>query len=355
MRSRLEERTAFSWSVKEPLLKETKGRCAHCGASLDRYDNLTVDHVIPLDKGGSNSSDNLTVLCEACNTLKSNMILPPMNWYPFLSVRRRKTLTAQMRQYMRDTDYLAEDCLIPVDMFRIEVPIVIQKKTGPNRRTIRMPAYINGTRMEKDDAFAWLMEYKRSLQYRDAQGTIQNASEFLAPCYLFKKGDIEVAMANPWMIHEWDDHIKNYRNEIIIDWFFSPSLPERDYLPEMLEYMVMGLEAFITRSISGSMEGACAVLFRTRCFLSDRFCEPVFDRLCGKRNDDITEFNTGHSLRARIRELGIFYLLGEKGACQELKKKMKQKSPDGYLSMEEAMEENANLNKRFQTKESETT
>lgn len=44
MRTRVEERTFFSWEVKERLLKETGGKCAHCGTPLDRYTNLTVDH-----------------------------------------------------------------------------------------------------------------------------------------------------------------------------------------------------------------------------------------------------------------------------------------------------------------------
>lgn len=343
MRARVEDRTFFPWDVKEPLMKETDGRCAHCGTPLDRYGNMTVEHVIPLSKGGTNDPANLTVLCGDCNLLKADQVLHA-GWYPYLPKNRRKELTEHLRTYMKETDYLAEDCLIPVDMFRIEVPIEFTKK---NRR-IRMPAYIHGSKMTRDDAFAWLVEYGKSLPYRDQCGMLKDAREFMAPCYLLKKGDIQVAMANPWMIHEYDRDLKTYRNEILIDWFFHPGLPERDYLPEMLSWMVCGLETYIANSISMTMEGACTALFRQRCFVGDKWCSRVFDKMKGRRNDDVTEFDTGHTLKARIRELTCFHVMGQRDACRELMEKLDAKNPDKMMDMHEAMKVNSALNKRFE-------
>lgn len=349
MRARVEERTPFPWTVKEPLLKETGGKCAHCGAPLDRYTNLSVDHFIPLSKGGSNSPENLTVLCDDCNLEKADMILPPIGWYPYLCHTKKKMLQERLKKYMRETDYLAEDCLMPMDTFRIEAPVTTKKTfAGGGYKQLRIPVYIHGTKMTDDDAFAWLMEYRRHLQWRDAEGTVKHPSEFMAPYYLLKKGDIEIAMANPWMVHEWDETLGNYRNEIMMDWFFKQDLPKRDYLPEMLAYVVGGLETYICRSIASTMEGACAVLFRTRCFLSDRFCGPVFDILAKGRSDDKIEFETGYSMTARIRDLSVFHILGERTACKKLQEKMDRENPDNMLSMEDAMKENENLNKRFQ-------
>lgn len=354
MRERIEERMPFPWAVKEALLKETNGRCAHCGVPLDRYTNLTVDHVIPLNKGGINDPKNLTVLCDGCNRQKSDMVLPPKVWYPYLNKAKKTALAAYMESYMKETDYLAEDCLMPLDTFRVEVPVTAERKYGQNaRKVIRMPAYIHGTRMEYDDAFAWLMEYKRFLEYRDAAGTLGHPSEFQAPCYLLKKGSIEIAMVNPWMIHEYGADIKNYRNEIMMDWFFSPKLPKRDYLPEMLAYLVYGVEKYIAGSIAASMEGACVVMSRTRCFLSDRFCGPVFDRISEGRNDVVSTFGKNERLPARIRELSEFKLLGERKACRELEKEMERLYPDGYMYMEDAMKMCADFNKRFAGKEGE--
>ncbi|HUW15223.1 MAG TPA: HNH endonuclease, partial [Anaerolineae bacterium] len=51
----------------ERLVWERDGReCAYCGST----ENLTLDHIVPLAKGGAHSPDNLCVLCKSCNSSK---------------------------------------------------------------------------------------------------------------------------------------------------------------------------------------------------------------------------------------------------------------------------------------------
>jgi 5-methylcytosine-specific restriction endonuclease McrA len=40
--------------------------CAGCGATSD----LTVDHVVPIARGGTPTPENLQVLCRSCNSAK---------------------------------------------------------------------------------------------------------------------------------------------------------------------------------------------------------------------------------------------------------------------------------------------
>ena len=42
--------------------------CQHC----ETMDDLTIDHIIPLSKGGLNDDDNLQVLCRKCNNKKGD-------------------------------------------------------------------------------------------------------------------------------------------------------------------------------------------------------------------------------------------------------------------------------------------
>lgn len=50
-----------------PALFERDGKqCKQCGCT----DQLTIDHVIPLARGGSNELDNLQILCNKCNSRK---------------------------------------------------------------------------------------------------------------------------------------------------------------------------------------------------------------------------------------------------------------------------------------------
>ena len=57
--------------------------CYLCGKDLifdpncprEHPDRYVVDHIVPLDKGGSDTLDNKAPCCYACNSFKSNKVL----------------------------------------------------------------------------------------------------------------------------------------------------------------------------------------------------------------------------------------------------------------------------------------
>jgi 5-methylcytosine-specific restriction endonuclease McrA len=51
-------------------LERGRPRCANPGCH--RRTNLTIDHIVPLSKGGSDHISNLQLLCRACNTAKGD-------------------------------------------------------------------------------------------------------------------------------------------------------------------------------------------------------------------------------------------------------------------------------------------
>ncbi len=51
----------------EGVLSRFNGRCAKCGSD----ENIEMDHVIPLARGGTHSPDNIQPLCALCNRRKS--------------------------------------------------------------------------------------------------------------------------------------------------------------------------------------------------------------------------------------------------------------------------------------------
>lgn len=55
--------TASEWRTLRPALGD---RCTYCGSTT----TLTIDHRVPLVRGGSNTLDNLTLACRPCNSRK---------------------------------------------------------------------------------------------------------------------------------------------------------------------------------------------------------------------------------------------------------------------------------------------
>ena len=57
--------------------KTAPGLCHYCGQKVDFHD-LTMDHLVPLARGGRSTKENLVPSCKNCNTLKKTML--PIEW-----------------------------------------------------------------------------------------------------------------------------------------------------------------------------------------------------------------------------------------------------------------------------------
>ena len=60
-------------AVKRAMLRDCCCRCVYCGARLE-FDVATIDHVLPLAKGGLHAPGNLVVACAPCNRMKGDML-----------------------------------------------------------------------------------------------------------------------------------------------------------------------------------------------------------------------------------------------------------------------------------------
>ena len=66
--------------------KTAPGLCHYCGRKF-RFKELTMDHLVPLARGGRSSKDNLVPACKDCNTRKITMI--PLEWEEYLENLRK--------------------------------------------------------------------------------------------------------------------------------------------------------------------------------------------------------------------------------------------------------------------------
>lgn len=53
-------------------------RCCKCGRKTD---DLEIDHIMPISKGGKTHPDNLQTLCKRCNMEKFNIVEPGTKVY----------------------------------------------------------------------------------------------------------------------------------------------------------------------------------------------------------------------------------------------------------------------------------
>jgi len=58
-----------------------KGLCHYCNKAVKAAD-LTMDHVVPLVRGGRSTRGNVVAACKDCNTKKQSLL--PMEWEEYM-------------------------------------------------------------------------------------------------------------------------------------------------------------------------------------------------------------------------------------------------------------------------------
>lgn len=63
--------------------KLSKGQCYYCGKKVSPKE-LTMDHVIPLIRGGKSNKGNIVPCCKDCNNRKKYLL--PFEWEEYLNL-----------------------------------------------------------------------------------------------------------------------------------------------------------------------------------------------------------------------------------------------------------------------------
>ena len=110
-------RERFSLQDKKIVLSKSNNRCAHCGKPLDTY-TVTVEHCVPLSKGGSNDrATNLVALCESCNEKKNNLVVNPNRYYKYLTDLHKEIIQDTYDKYMTQAEWLNINTFFPYDLY----------------------------------------------------------------------------------------------------------------------------------------------------------------------------------------------------------------------------------------------
>lgn len=129
---RFYDREHLTSSEKDDICRKSNNRCCHCGKERYIHYGATIDHFVPLDKGGSNQSLNLIMLCEDCNLEKDNKLVD-ISYVPYLKEPYRTNLHKYVRDYAGLFDYLSRNRLFMFDEYDIALNCTPRNKYIKNK------------------------------------------------------------------------------------------------------------------------------------------------------------------------------------------------------------------------------
>lgn len=165
MRVRKEERQMFSPFEKSIIKDKSDGRCCHCGVCLSY--NFTIDHVIPLDKGGSNDMGNLVALCVDCNKDKGNYIVEPKGYFKYLKPLYLDEVLHNQEKYYKEVNWLTPTNFIPEDVKKLECEFIPPKMSVEKYKSMRKrfgTTYYDMYRAsyeDLDDIYHFVLKYNK--------------------------------------------------------------------------------------------------------------------------------------------------------------------------------------------------
>lgn len=146
-REKIENRKRWTSVEKLFMLQKSKSRCCHCGKELS-LSTMTVEHVIPISKGGTNDMENMVALCETCNAEKDDLVVNPIDFYKFINKDYMEELVEKQNNYYNEVRWVSRKNFLPEDIQSIVVEVPInQPKSGAKsrvkngKRVVQMATY----------------------------------------------------------------------------------------------------------------------------------------------------------------------------------------------------------------------
>lgn len=136
-RKKIVERKIFTHDEKIFILDKSDSRCSHCGKKLKIGDNFTVEHVIPISKGGTNHPSNIVALCNECNAKKDDSIIFPLDYFRYLKEEFMDELFDNQMQYYESVNWFSMRNFLQEDKIELTSYITVNSFNDRNRSAKR--------------------------------------------------------------------------------------------------------------------------------------------------------------------------------------------------------------------------
>ena len=159
-RTRYFDRDKFTYDEKSSIAKKSHDRCCHCGKLKYIGYGATIDHFIPISKGGMNQHLNLIMLCEDCNKEKDDQIVG-LEYIPYLDDKYKDELQKYLMSYISIYDFLNRNRLVALDTFTTQVPNMgfMQSNRRLNKKNTIIPKIKYKIKLARNKDFERLCDY----------------------------------------------------------------------------------------------------------------------------------------------------------------------------------------------------
>ena len=223
-RQRLHDRETYDYEEKIQIQKRSNNKCCHCGRECYPGYGATIDHFIPLSKGGSNNKVNLLMLCDDCNQKKGEKIVEPNAYLKYLNEPYLEEIKNYWKSYISSFEFFSRRNLLACDQYAFEFynPSVLHSlKKGKKIKEDNLSKYavmsIQLCRAGADDlkeVTEFYLKYLKKIGYTIPEDEANKNIEFWFKfgCIYFTKKNGEINLIVPITITNHYRPPKEYAN-----------------------------------------------------------------------------------------------------------------------------------------------
>ena len=227
-RDRAEARHIATYNLRTRIFDKSGGICTHCGRKLYRAGNYTVEHIIPLSKGGRTEDRNLTALCYACNKEKMDDIVEP-EYYKYMPKDQKEEIKKLYEDYNSRFDWLSTKNLFQADRFSLKSRMVIEKPVYTRgQRFIEhyiAPTTVKVYKIPLPKIMGFMDAYRAKLSEPDRDILLETSEEVDTPYYF-----LDIRNKTAFMFSAYIQEDKDRKFMVYIDLFASPALEYKEHV-----------------------------------------------------------------------------------------------------------------------------
>ncbi len=254
-RIKKEGRMIIPQPLRQQIYNEYNGTCAHCGRKLYEQGNYTIDHIIPLSKGGHTSVENLAPLCFTCNKNKQDDVIDPVTYYIYANKQQKQQMAELFARYLKHNDWLSKNNLFKTDQFTLRSAAIL---TSPYEKAKRLPTTLQIKKIRPKEIISYLTEYKKKLQPEIQEIIFTDEDQIDAPFYTVTNKNKVIFLFSASI-----DTVKEI-DIILLDIFIHPRLKNKTGItgPTLFRFIHSIIQEIEQTLIWGDNAGSIDIMLR---------------------------------------------------------------------------------------------